>query len=281
MLKKLLITDLDNTLYDWVTFFAKSFSAMIDEVVRISKIDREVLLDGFRDVHRRHGNSEYPFAILEVECLREMYNEPTELLAAMDHALHEFNRMRKKTLHLYPTVQETLVALTRRGVRVVGHTEAIGANAHFRLRKLGIVDLFEKLYVLHGAISPHPKGEPAEPSAPPHLIEQVPLAERKPNPRLLLDICRRMNVSAEEAVYVGDSQARDISMAVDAGVTAVWAAYGTKYNKTDWEALVRVTHWTDDDVQREQELRKIAGSVQPDVVINRFADLLGLFPGED
>lgn len=275
--KKLLITDLDNTLYDWVTFFAQSFSAMINEAARISGVDKETLLDGFQEVHKRHHNSEYPFAILEVECLRKKYGTPENVLAAMDGALHEFNRVRKQTLQLYPAVQETLSALSERGVLIVGHTEAIAENAYYRLRKLGIAELFNRLYVLHGPLAPHPKGAPPGTAPPEGLVEQVPLAERKPNPRLLLDICRRINISPAESVYVGDSKTRDISMAVDAGVTAVWAAYGTQYDKAHWGTLVRVTHWSDEDVLREQELRKAAGNVQPDLEIDRFAELLGLF----
>lgn len=275
--KKLLITDLDNTLYDWVTFFAQSFSAMVEHASKLSGIERETLLDDFREVHRRHHNSEYPFAILEVASLRSLYGEPEGILAAMDDALHVFNRVRNQTLCLYPTVEDTLRELCARGVLIVGHTEAIAENAYYRLRKLGIADLFRKLYVLHGPLAPHPKGAP-QGTEPPHgLVEQVPIAERKPNPRLLLDICRRLDITPSEAVYIGDSKTRDISMAVEAGVTAVWASYGIKYEKSYWDTLVRVTHWTDEDVLREQELRKAAGSVVPDHEAHAFADILPLF----
>jgi FMN phosphatase YigB (HAD superfamily) len=275
--KRLLITDLDNTLYDWVTFFAQSFTAMIDEASRISGIERDMLLDGFQVVHKSHHNSEYPFAILEVECLRKRYGEPKQILAAMDEALHAFNRVRNQTLHLYPTVKETLRTLTKENVLIVGHTEAIAANAYYRLRKLGIADLFRKLYVLHGPLAPHPKGAPTVNEPPNGLVEEVPLAERKPNPRLLLDICQRLGIPPSEAVYVGDSKTRDISMAIDAGVTAVWASYGTKFDKSHWETLVRVTHWSEEDVLREQELRRVTGAVVPDHEAHQFSDILTLF----
>jgi FMN phosphatase YigB (HAD superfamily) len=219
--KKLLITDLDNTLYDWVSFFAQSFTAMLEEASRISGIDRETLLDDFRTVHRRHHNSEYPFALLEVESLRRKYGEPSVILAAMDGALHSFNRVRNQTLRLYPTVEDTLRTLAGSGVLVVGHTEAIAENAYYRLRKLDIASVSRKLYVLQGPLAPHPKGAPPGTDPPLGLVEQVPMSERKPNPRLLLDICRRLDVAPNEAVYIGDSKTRDISMAVEAGVTAV------------------------------------------------------------
>jgi phosphoglycolate phosphatase len=249
---------------------------MVEHAAKLSGIDRETLLDDFREVHRRHHNSEYPFAILEVASLQRMYGDPKNILAAMDEALHMFNRIRNQTLRLYPTVEQTLRELAARKVVIVGHTEAIAENAYYRLRKLGIADLFRKLYVLQGPLAPHPKGAPPGTEPPHGLVEQVPMAERKPNPRLLLDICRRLDVDPTEAVYIGDSKTRDISMAVDAGITAVWASYGTKYERSHWDTLVRVTHWTEEDVQREQE-RKAAGAVVPDQEAHEFADVLALF----
>ena len=43
-----LITDLDNTLYDWVTFFALSFDAMVTELTRVLDVDRQSLLSRLR-----------------------------------------------------------------------------------------------------------------------------------------------------------------------------------------------------------------------------------------
>jgi hypothetical protein len=39
---------------------------------------------------------------------------------------------------------------------------------------------------------------------------------------------------------------------------------------------LRITYWTDDDVKREAELRKVLATVQPDFVIGAFSDLLNL-----
>ncbi len=63
-------------------------------------------------------------------------------------------------------------------------------------------------------------------------------------------------------------------MAKTAGVTAVWARYETGYERSLWDILVRVTHWTDEDVAREAELRNLYSDIQPDYTIDRFVDLL-------
>lgn len=63
-------------------------------------------------------------------------------------------------------------------------------------------------------------------------------------------------------------------MAKAAGVIAVWATYGRNYDRALWDAIVRVTHWTDEDVTREAELARLFAHVQPDYTIDKFEDLL-------
>ncbi len=67
-------------------------------------------------------------------------------------------------------------------------------------------------------------------------------------------------------------------MARAAGVTAVWARYGRDYAKQDWDAIVRVTHWTEGDVQRERLLAEEAHGVEPDMTIDSFDEVRALFP---
>lgn len=276
---RLLITDLDNTLYDWVTYFAHAFRAMVQALAALIDVDEERLLDEFKAVHQRYGNSEQPFAILELPSVRAAYGAVSraELLTALQPALKVFNAERDARLHLYPHVPETLVALRQQGTVIVGHTEAIAVNALYRLRRLGISTLFDRLYAPAGQIEPHPEPARTPPKdLPAKLLRTVPRAERKPNPALLRDICQREGVAPAETFYVGDSLIRDISMAKAAAVVAVWARYGTRYERSLWNVLVRVTHWTDEDVRREDELQQQALDTTPDYVIDDFSELLKL-----
>ncbi len=273
----LLITDLDNTLYDWVTFFATAFQGMVAELSNLLAVDREQLYSEFKVLNQRHGTSEQPFTALELPSVRERFGAGSrrELMRQLDSSLHAFNRLRKQHLHLYPSVMETLRTLSAMGVVLVGHTESISENALFRLQKLEIADYFKHLYVLASDYAGHPDPERALALAPPSgFVRAVPPTERKPNPDLLLDICRSEGVDPSDAIYVGDSLTRDISMAKAAGVTAVWARYGTHYDRDLWKILVRVTHWTDEDVAREEVLRKEHSTVEPDFTVDSFEKVL-------
>ncbi|MDP2306160.1 MAG: HAD hydrolase-like protein [Pseudomonadota bacterium] len=275
---RLLVTDLDNTLYDWVTAFARSIRPMVTELAALLRIDEDTVYAELKSVHRRHHNSEHPFAVLELDSVARAFPAatPVELLTLLERPLAAFNAARATWLRLYEGVSDTLGALRARGVVIVGHTEAIGPTARQRLRLLGIEHHFAGVYCLANALGPHPSpGWQDKGGVPLHV---VPREERKPNPALLRDICASELARPEEAVYVGDSLTRDIWMARRAGVCAVWARYGRGYTDEDWATVVRVSHWTPEDVRREARLRVSATGVSPDHAIAGFGELLGIVP---
>lgn len=274
-MQKLLITDLDNTLYDWVTFFTASFRSMVGELTELLQLPEEAILSEFKIIHQRYGNSEQPFAVLQLPSLQRRFpNLPRDaVLRKIDPALHRFNSVRRRTLTLYQGVTETLTELQDADVKIVGHTEAIVANSYWRLRALGIESCFSRLYTLEGrdAIHISPYSRWIDP--PKGFITVVPRDERKPNPRLLLDICQHEGAEPTSTYYLGDSLVRDVAMAKEAGVTAIWARYGTTYDPENWAYLVKITHWTDEDVRREKDLKAKYGDVVPDYAIDSFVQL--------
>ncbi|WP_316235368.1 MULTISPECIES: HAD family hydrolase [unclassified Bradyrhizobium] len=281
MSQKLLITDLDNTLYDWVTFFTASFKDMVSELTVLLDVPEQVLLDEFKSVHQRYGNSEQPYAVLELPSLQRKFSRLSraEILNKIDPALHRFNSTRKRTLSLYTGAAETLSELREAGVKIVGHTEAILANSYWRLRTLGVQTYLSRLYTLEGKDAIHISSDSRWVDPPVNFVTVVPRDERKPNPRLLLDICSHEGSDPSSAFYLGDSLVRDVAMAKEAGVTAIWARYGTKYDPSCWTYLVKVTHWTDQDVEREKSLKSKYGEVLPDHTIDRFAQLKSIVLG--
>lgn len=271
----MLVTDLDNTLYDWVTYFSRAFYAMVEQASKILEVPEERILDELRLVHRRFRDTETPFALLETEAVRERYRglDRTEVAELMDPAFHRFSSARKQWLKLFPRVRETLEEIRASGVEIVAHTEAAVPTAAFRLSYLGIAEHFAALYA-SSLDGPPPPRQSALVNYP-FAIKTLPRGENKPNPDVLRDICRSRGVSTAEAVFVGDSLVRDVGMAKQAGVFAVWAKYGTRYDRNDWQRIVRVTHWTDADVEKHQRFEQLFGASQPDAVLeSNFSELL-------
>ncbi len=261
---RIVITDLDNTLYDWVTFFAASFTEMIRVAAPIIGVDEDELLDDMRAVHQAHHNSEHPFALLEASCVKNRWprSDRLDLKVELDDAFHAFNSMRKRTLHPYPGVVNGLKRLNELGIPIVGHTEATVPNAVFRLETLDLSKYLRKLYAIEptGLGHPDPSASPLDSSLPIRLLSR---AERKPDPRVVAEICAEFNLPPENALYIGDSISRDIGMALQAGATAVWASYGTRFSQASWDSLVRVTHWDATDVARATSARKRFAKAAP------------------
>src|SRR4051812_20611423 len=107
----LLVTDLDNTLWDWFEIWYRSFSALLNEVVKISGIPQKDLEPEIRRVHQLRGTSEYSYLVGELPPLREKHGKDADLQAIYAPAFQAARAAREETVYLYPTVRETLTAI--------------------------------------------------------------------------------------------------------------------------------------------------------------------------
>jgi FMN phosphatase YigB (HAD superfamily) len=274
---KLLICDLDNTLYDWVAFFVPAFYAMVAEAATILACDREELLDDLQSVHRKYHDAEHPFALLETSIVgtRLQNLELSERRRLLDPAFKAFNSTRKKNLTLYPGVREALSTLRDRGVRLVAHSESRVYGVLFRMKFLELTDYFERIYCIE-----RPARTLAEESAagtfvrdfPTERIVEIAHHRRKPNPEVLSEILRDAGIVEAEAAYVGDSIAKDVFMAKQTGCRAIWAEYGTKHDANLYKNLVRISPWTPDEIVREANLKELSKSISPDFIARKSFD---------
>ena len=108
--KKILITDLDNTLFDWVRLWHDCFMAMMNKVVEISGVAFEDLKPEIRAIHQRHGTSEYSFLIEEMPTLRAKFADKP-LSVVFQSAIDAYRDTRRRNLRLYPSVAKTLLKI--------------------------------------------------------------------------------------------------------------------------------------------------------------------------
>lgn len=248
-MKKILITDLDDTLYSWIGFFIPAFYAMVHELAIITGLEESVLLNEYQAVHQCKHNVEHPFSTLLLPSIKAMYPNlsSNELRnGPLDEAFHMFNRERKQRLMLYPGVNEMLASLVNGGVKIVGFTDSFEENGYFRLLKLGIDKYFTKVYVYDCQYRPDKKYDT------PHKL--IHIGKKKPDPGVLLEICQNEQIEIEDAIYMGDSMTKDIYMSYCANIDSIWIK-----NETDpelYKKLVAISHWTEDDFKAEQELKK-------------------------
>ncbi|MEO9623533.1 MAG: HAD family hydrolase [Qipengyuania citrea] len=259
--KALAIFDFDNTLFDWVHVWYSCFKAMMDEVEAKTGLSIQDLADEIRPVHQIHGTSEYAFLLEAIPSLQvHLDRQPAGEVFA--EAIQAFRKTRRKELRLYPGVADALLRIKGRGARIAIYTESQSFYSFYRLKRLGLDGVVDRIYT------------PPDHELPDGFMEEgrrhyarefyhlrhteqrhTPRGELKPNPDLLQQIITDFGVAKDEAVYVGDSRQKDVAMAEDANVDYAWASYGEAQETEAYEMLKLVTHWTDDDVRREAEIR--------------------------
>lgn len=279
-MKKLLITDVDNTLLDWQHVWFESFSAMACRVFEISGVDPEIFYAQASMLHQKHGTSEYAFLLTELPCLVDLYGD--QVLAHMQPAIDDFRAARREHLSLYSGVLETLQSLKVAGLTIAAFTESKAFYTSYRFRKLGLDGVIDFLY------SPPDHAVPVDPasirkynSASYELESTVhrftPEGEVKPHPHILSAIIEEIGFSKAEAAYVGDNKLKDVYMAQQAGVLDIYAAYGAAQHRAEqYDLLKKVTHWTPEMVAREGDALK-HGAIEPTHILqSSFSEITSI-----
>ena len=276
------IMDLDDTLWDWVDIWYKSFKAMLDKLQSDSGIPRQRLIEDFKAVFQKHGTTEYAFAIEEMQSLREKHPKE-DLSIVYKGAIKAFRKARRAALCTYPTVTETLESLRSQGVLLIGYTESMSFYTRYRLRKLNLDCLLNYLY----SPKDHELPENMDPKKIRYYSPEnynlrgvvhrfTPVSMLKPSPEVLLGILRDIGAKPDRTIYVGDKLHKDISMAKKANVGDVWAKYGEAKDRAEYKLLRKVTHWSDEAVQKEKDTA--AEDVKPTYILrNYFSELLENF----
>lgn len=275
-----LIIDLDNTIFDWFAVWYASFKPIYDEIVSVSGKSRDEVDAAIRAVHQMRRTSEYTFLLEEVEVLSALRTEG-DIRKTFGNAIDASQHGRDNNLKLYPSVFRSLWDIKKAGTKIIAYTESMGFYSAYRLKRFGLDGVIDVLF------SPEDHETPAGISVEKmrrlpddfyelHVTEvkHTPPGELKPNPRVLIDIIGAVGATNERCAYVGDSLFKDVAMARDVGAFDVHARYGESQRKPEYNLLQRVSHWTEQDVQRERDITAKGHDFTPSAVLkDTFAEI--------
>lgn len=280
--KSVLITDLDNTLFDWFDIWCSTFIPMLNRASEISGISKEQLIKEIQPIHEKHGTAEYAFVLQEVPSLLEKYGSPENVSVALNDAIHAARRSRIKHLKLYKGVYDTLSELRAKRVKVIAYTESKQWYTQYRLKRFGLDHFIDHVYSPEDHEVVHLTADQRKEFHFEHTkFSHTPAGELKPNPELLLRIIKSQKLDKNQCVYIGDSELKDINMANSAGVTSVFAKYGTGHfsdeRLANYDLLRQVTHWSKEEVKAEQELKESSEEhYKANFTVDNFAELLNI-----
>ncbi len=283
---KLLITDLDDTLYSWVNYWSPCFRAMVHALSHRLKVGEDVLIEDFRNVYSVHKSLEYVHVVQELDICKNLSEREKDELVVLAHTV--FGQIARKNLRPYKNVKETLGRVYRSGIQIVGLTNAPLSTAMGRLWNLGL----SKFFIGLAALESHevPRFTTSNEILKHSLFNKVDRIHRstyktwsfsereiKPSKVCYSTIIEELRVAPNEACVIGDSLTKDISPAHELGLTTIHAHFEDDLNvmSKNLDTLLRVTHWSKERIRetRQQETAK------PDFVVTSFeqlAEILGL-----
>ncbi len=280
--KSAVITDLDNTLFDWFDIWRSTFIPMLNKTIEITGIPKASLVEEIKAIHQKHGTAEYAFVLQELPCLLKKYGSPERIMMVLDPAIYAARSSRIEHLSLYKGVYDTLSELRAKRIKVIAYTESKQWYTQYRLKRFGLDHFIDHVYSPEDhEISAIREGERIKFEFDHTKFSYTPTGEEKPNPELLTRIICEQSLDKSECIYIGDSEIKDIAMANNAGVTSVYAKYGTDHfndnRKDDYELLRQVTHWTEEVVEAERKLKELGEHYDADYSIDNFAEILDIF----
>jgi hypothetical protein len=109
----------------------------------------------------------------------------------------------------------------------------------------------------------------------------TPKDSKKPDVAVLDAIIEDLKLEKERCVYVGDSVNKDITMAIDCGISDVWAEYGQAHQRAEYTLLKEVTHWTPEEVLREARTKARKDIHSTHILSASFSEILAQFEFKD
>jgi len=278
------VTDLDDTIWDWLSMWHKSFSPFLNRISQEFNIDIIELKNDFKQLHQKYGTTEASFIIDDLKLLNAQHRESIYIEAnGSKSIIHEYYSNKKSNLALFDDTLKTLSSIKSCGAMIIGFTESHSFYTKYRLKTLNIDGLIDCIYAPVDSELPetvkkyYPEGywEPQKTEFR-YLSREV----KKPNAEILEIILKDFNAKKENTIYIGDKLDRDVFMAKEAGITSVYAQYGDKSEDNKYDLLREVTHWSDHDVQREIKFKADfkGKTIVPDVTLEKSSkDLMDSF----
>lgn len=291
-MSKLLVLDIDNTVFNWVEYYVSSMKAMIERVAAITSISEDQLYRESKVVFAREGSIEYPFLIQELPSVSDYYGRDIErmLKEAVDEGRIAFNQAAQSTLVPYPSVIDALQRIRNQypKIPVIALTDAPRYVAMWKLNKLGLLPLFSAVYGLPDPRIPTDAETNAVKVEKEILIKHLqksnfdfagririlPDDYEKPGTKglrtVLMDF--EMESHVQDVLWVGDNLRKDVGLGKSLGVHTGWARYGTVIEKEAKDLLLRFS--PEMNVAKNVSLDPMnQESPQPDFVLESFQDL--------
>ncbi len=291
--QKLIVLDIDNTVFNWVEYYVACMCALADRVSLLTGIPRSVIFEESRPIFEREGSIEYPFLIQELPSVVAYYNHdiPRLLAEAVEEGRKAFNITAEICLKPYDDVIETLAKVKSLypNIPIIALTDAPRYVAMWKLNKLNLLPFFSAVYGLPDPNLPIDEKTDEIKVDKEILVKHVkrsnfgfegririlPDDYEKPGVKGLKTVLmdHEMESHLGDVLWVGDNLRKDVGLGKRLGVHTGWARYGTDVKPEAREILLSFSPLG--NVHKNVSLDpQNSDSPKPDITLETFADII-------
>jgi putative hydrolase of the HAD superfamily len=237
---KAVLFDLDNTLIDFTRMKSESVRAAARAMARAGlRVPPEKIEGMLWTLYQEHG-IEYQKVFQKL--LRATIGRiDYRILSA---GIIAYRSAKQEHLHAFPRTQSVLKELQKRGYKLGVVSNAPRMQAWTRLTQAGLADFFQSVTAFEDVRVKKPHYIPFHAAA------------------------RKLALTPDKILFVGDSLQRDVIGAKKAGMRAAWARYG--FETARKSSMVSRFF--------EKKTARNLARAKPDFVLNKFGDLLDVVP---
>ena len=199
--KKLFIFDLDGTLVDTAPDFKNSVNYMLNEIG-----EKPVELEEIRNWVGYGGRE----LIRKTVVAKNIDYDETRINEMLRIFLLHYTHNIDDDSVLYQNVEEVLKFLKINNIKIAVCTNKMEELSKMLLQKLGVLELFD------------------------YLVGGDTFKKNKPDPFPLINICKKVNISQQDTIMVGDS-ITDLRAGHAAGMPVILVNYGYTDDKSIYE----------------------------------------------
>lgn len=276
---RLLIFDIDNTLFDWLPYYAHSNTALLDKLEEISFVPYGVLKREFKQLLGHYGKRNHSFIVDELASVRKKMPKIDQLFLNNICTVACMDAM-KDALNPFPEARETLTMIKKRfpDLRIAALTDSPAIEAVWKLTMLEIETFFDSVYGLNVlplvATAQIAQLQASALQKYRGHIHALPVEYEKPSTKGINLIIKHHGIPDYErdtVIYVGDNLRKDVALGKKAGVFTCWSEFGCgEYSP----ALQRTLSLSPREKIIQHTPTAEDRRTRPDATLHSFSDLL-------
>ncbi len=221
--------DGDNTIWDWVTYAAHAYDAMLQCIVDETKKPENEVVAAMKAFYTEAGTLEHEGLIQGMEAQGFFTDVPNFDHDELIHKAQKvFSEMRRKHLRLYDGIQNVIETLAKHGkcVRII--TDAPEFQAKMRVRHFKLDPFIKDVYAMAGTSIDLPEKFQKRRDDGHYNVDFPTFITELEKPYSDLESILKMTPEqiSRHVLIIGDNPKKDIELAKRFGCRAIYASYG-------------------------------------------------------